>query len=95
MGDIQLFGQLASTGVVGVLLALAILALRAKDRELQLEKAARIEDSKAMMTLAMELQKQVILAVNKLSELVETWEKREQQRELSELQARQDRRTPR
>lgn len=70
--------QLASTGVVGALLVVAIFALRAKDKELQQEKAARIDDAKAYLQLAMSLQEQVITAVNKLSEIWEAWEKREE-----------------
>ncbi len=87
MGESQLIGQIASTGIVGVFLVLAILALRAKDAELSLEKSARIKDSQDFLQLAMNLQGQVILAVNKLSEMVESWERREQERERIEAAA--------
>jgi len=73
--------QLASTGIVGAVFVIALVALRAKDRQLNDEKAARIEDAKDMMTLAMDLQKQVIFAVNKLSDMTEAAEKRENERE--------------
>lgn len=83
----QLLAQLASTGVVGAFLVLALLALRTKDHELQGEKAARIKDSQDMMQLIMRLQQEVIIAVGKLSDLVDSWEKREAAKELSELRA--------
>lgn len=76
-----LIGQVASTGIVGIFLALALLALREKDKALLIEKNARIEDSQKYMTLAMALQKDVITAVKTLGEIVEKWEKREEDRE--------------
>ncbi len=85
--EVQFLAQLASTGVVGVLLVITLLALRSKDKELQDEKAARIKDAQDMMNLIMKLQQEVIIAVGKLSDLVESWEKREQARELTELRA--------
>ena len=92
-------GQIASTGLAGAMLVVALLALRAKDRALSAEQlarindtrenqqliaaeqTARINDSRENLQLIMKLQEQVILAVNKLSELVEIWEKREAERE--------------
>jgi hypothetical protein len=79
--EVQVLSQLAGTGVVGVLLVLSLLALRHKDRELKLEQQARIEDAKAYLNLAMSLQSQVIVAVNKLSEIVDAWERRDEERE--------------
>ena len=74
-------GQIASTGLAGAMLVVALLALRAKDKALTAEQAARVNDSRENLQLIMKLQEQVILAVNKLSELVEIWEKREADRE--------------
>ena len=74
-------GQIASTGLAGAMLVVALLALRAKDRALSAEQTARVNDSRENLQLIMKLQEQVILAVNKLSELVEIWEKREAERE--------------
>ena len=76
--------QIAGAGITGALLLVALFALRSKDRELSAEKAARIDDSKTNLQLIMKLQEQVILAVNKLSDLVEIWEKRETERERAE-----------
>ena len=89
--ETQLWGQLASTGVVGVLLVLALLALRQKDKELKDEQQARIEDAKAYLKLAMSLQEQVLGAVNKLAEIVEAWERREEEREKLEREAARER----
>lgn len=72
---------IASTGLAGAMLVVSLFALRSKDRELSTEKAARIGDSRDNLQLIMKLQEQVIMAVNKLSDLVEIWEKREAERE--------------
>lgn len=72
-----LLGQLASTGVVGVFLVMALIALKKKDADLDKEKNSRIEDTKQFSTLCLSLQKEVITAVQKLSEVVEFLEKRE------------------
>jgi energy-converting hydrogenase A subunit M len=80
----HILAQLASTGVVGVLLVLAILALRAKDAALIEEQHSRIEDAKAYLALAMALQKEVIAAVSKLADIVEIFERRETERERRE-----------
>ena len=73
--------QLAGTGVVGVVLVLALLALWRKDKDLRAEASARVEDAQRMLALAMTLQKDVTLAVSALTEIVEKWEKREEERE--------------
>jgi len=81
-GDqLQILGQLASTGVVGLLLVLTLYALRDKDRKLQSEMAARIEDAKKYNDLSMALQREVIQAVTKLGEMLEIWERREEAQE--------------
>lgn len=61
--------QLAGTGVVGVVLALALYALWRKDRDLRTESAARVEDAQRMLELAMKLQKELTLAVTALTEV--------------------------
>lgn len=76
----EALSQLAGTGVVGALLVVCMFALRQKDKELSDEKASRIKDAQDYTTLAMSLQKEVIIAVTKLSEIVDVWEKREQER---------------
>lgn len=76
-----LLQQLASSGVLGVVLVLALLALRTKDRELRGESQARIDDAQRMLELSMRLQKDVTLAVAALTEIVDKWEKREEERE--------------
>ena len=79
--------QIASVGITGALLILALFALRSKDKELSDEKNARIDDAKTNLQLAMKLQEQVILAVNKLADIVENWEKREVERERSMMRS--------
>lgn len=85
MGDVSMWAplltQLASTGVVGIFLVIALFALRHKDKALEDEKNARIKDAHDYTSLAMTLQKDVILAVKTLGEIVEKWEKREEERE--------------
>lgn len=76
-----LLAQLASTGVVGVFLIIVLYALREKDKALDIEKNARIEDAKQYLALSMTLQKDVIMAVKALGEIVDKWEKREEERE--------------
>ncbi len=78
--EMQALSQLASTGVVGVLLVLTLLALRSKDRELRAESQARIEDAKKYNDLAMNLQKQMIESVNKQGEIMDRFEAIEEQR---------------
>jgi hypothetical protein len=53
-------------------------------KELQEEQALRIGDAKDFHVLAMKLQESVIAAVNKLSDIVEVFEKRESAREMRE-----------
>ena len=86
--ETQLFTQIASTGVVGVLLVVVLLAYRQKDRELKEEQQARIADAKSYLDLAMKLQEQVIIAVQKLSEIVEYLEKQDRPKETRESAGR-------
>jgi len=78
-------GQIASSGILGALLVIALFALWQKDKELQREKNARIEDAKQYNMLSMSLQREVIQAVEKLSDIVQIWKQ----------QSERDRRTPR
>lgn len=49
---------------------------------------ARIEDAKMLNERHTALTERVIVAINKLGELMETWERREHEREMAEIQAR-------
>lgn len=91
-GNTELFGQLASTGVVGVLLVIALLALRdvyrqlnaAKDdcsSKIQAEMQARVDDAKRFNELSMSLQREIIEAVSKLGDMLDLLEKRDLERE--------------
>ncbi len=73
--------QLAGSGVLGVFLVLVLFALKQKDQDFKSEAKARIEDSQRMLALAMTLQKDVTTAVAALTEIVEKWERREEERE--------------
>ena len=77
----QLFSQIASTGVVGALLVIALLALRAKDKELKAEMTARIADSERFNQTALAIQKEVMTAVSKLAEMVKFTEERIEERD--------------
>jgi hypothetical protein len=63
--------QLASTGVVGVCLVIALIALWQKDKDLRTTESARIEDAQRMLTLAMTLQKDSTLAITALTAVME------------------------
>lgn len=76
-----LLSQIASTGIVGVFLVIALIALHRRDGELQTEKNLRIADAGKYLELALALQKDVIVAVKTLGEIVEKWERREEERE--------------
>jgi type II secretory pathway component PulM len=73
--------QLAGTGVVGLVLVLALLALWQKDKDYKAESKARIDDAQRMLAILMQMQKDVTTAVAALTEIVEKWEKREEERE--------------
>jgi hypothetical protein len=89
--EMQILSQLASTGLCGLFLVLALLALRTKDKELNAEKALRIKDSQDMMQLAMTIQASVIDAVHKLGDIVDAWEKHEAERKEERRRERSDR----
>jgi uncharacterized membrane protein len=83
----SVLAQLAGSGVLGIFLVLVLLALRQKDGDFKAEAKARIEDSQRMLALAMTLQKDVTTAVAALTEIVEKWERREEDRERMALEA--------
>jgi hypothetical protein len=71
---LKAIGQIASNGVLGALVVILLWAYYKKDRALY-------EQSERFQGLAMSLQREVITAVNKIMELAEFIEKREQERE--------------
>ncbi len=82
--------QLASSGVLGLFLVLVLLALKQKDAAYTTEAKARVDDAQRMLTLAIQLQKEVTTTVAALTEIMEKWEQREEDRErlVREVQAR-------
>ncbi len=78
-------------GIVGAMLLIVLWGYFRKDKALEEERAARIEDAKQVAVDAerygqtmVALQEKVIVAANKLIDLAGIWERREQQRELTE-----------
>lgn len=73
--------QIASTGIVGAFCVLALIMFWAKDKALTKEMNSRIEDAR-----------QVISAVNALTKIADTLEKREEEREhlLHELEKQRE-----
>ena len=76
----QLLEQLASAsnGLFGLLLVIALMALRAKDRELKeknlelkAEMQCRVEDAQQLTKVIMEQQKEIIQTVNSLRQIIE------------------------
>ena len=76
----ELFSELAHNGVMGVLLAIMLALFVRKDGELQREREARVNDAKDYTKLAVDLQRQVMDSVAKLSEIF-TELKQERRRE--------------
>jgi hypothetical protein len=76
----ELFVELAHSGLMGALLAIMLALFVRKDRELQREREARVNDAKDYTKLAVELQRQVMDSVAKLSEIF-TELKQERRRE--------------
>jgi hypothetical protein len=62
---------IASNGLLGVMLVVVGWFAWSKDRELQAERAARVEDAKGYTELALKLQAEVIDAVHKLADILE------------------------
>jgi hypothetical protein len=71
-------------GGLGAVLIVVGFAYFKKDQALVAEQQLRIKDAHDYLTLAMKLQESVISAVNKLSDIVEVFEKRETSREARE-----------
>lgn len=71
-------GQIASTGVMGVLLVIALIALYLKDKQLGEETEARIKDGQETQKLLMQVQQSAIDTTHKLSEVADRMEKREE-----------------
>jgi hypothetical protein len=67
--------SIASQGLLGVLLIVVGWVAWSKDRELQAERLARIDDAKNYTELALKLQSQVIEAVNRLGDILDEMKK--------------------
>jgi len=70
-----LAASIASHGLLGALLVVVAWVAWSKDRELQNERLARIQDAQDYRELALKLQAQVIDAVNKVSGILEELKK--------------------
>ena len=66
--------QIAGYGVVGALLVVALLALRALHQELAAERAARIQDAKDNTALLLRIQQATADAIGKLYDLAKARE---------------------
>lgn len=67
----SLIATLASHGLLGLVCAVLLWILWQKDKDLTLERQARVADAKAYTDLALGLQKQVLASVEKLSDIFE------------------------
>lgn len=72
----EALNQIASHGILGALLVVALIAYYLKDKRLSEETDARIKDGEETRKLIMQVQQQAIEAVHKLGEIVEWAEKR-------------------
>lgn len=70
-----LLQQLASSGVMGLLLALALVALWEKDKQLKAEMTARITDATRYTDLALGLQKELIDAARDIKTMLDLFQK--------------------
>lgn len=61
--------QVAGAGLLGALLVIALFALRALHNELAAERAARIQDAKDFTAILLAVQKEVLAAVDRLTDL--------------------------
>jgi hypothetical protein len=82
-------------GVVGAMLVVLGIMYYRKEQECQAkekanlaEKDARIADAKAYNATHSALHERVLTAIDKLSELMEIWERREHERVMAELHSR-------
>ncbi len=71
-------------GALGVACLFLVLALKRKDDALGAEVKARVEDAKAYAAAIVNVNREVSDAVRKMAELVSSWERREQEREIRE-----------
>lgn len=78
MAEAELYKQIASTGILGILLVASILALVRIYRDLIAEKNSRIEDATKFNTLALAMQKEMILATQSLVKIARSFEVREE-----------------
>jgi hypothetical protein len=67
--------NIASQGLLGVMLVVVGWVAWSKDRELKTEREARIADAKNYTDLALKLQAQVIEAVHKLADILDEMKK--------------------
>ena len=65
----EALAALVQYGAVGIILVISLLALRSLHAELAAERAARIQDAKDSTQLLIQLQKEILAAVDKLSDL--------------------------
>jgi hypothetical protein len=63
--------SIASQGLLGAILLIALWVAWSKDRELKAEREARITDAKSYTAAALTMQAQVIDAVHKLANILE------------------------
>ncbi|RPH62418.1 MAG: hypothetical protein EHM89_05610 [Acidobacteria bacterium] len=66
---------IASQGLLGLMLVIVGYVAWSKDRELKVEREARIADARNYTDLALKLQAQVIDAVNKVSDILDEMKK--------------------
>ena len=67
----SLVGLLAQHGLPGIIIGLLVFWVYLKDKELKIERDARIADAKAFTQLALGLQENAISSVNKLTDVFE------------------------
>lgn len=66
-----LLTTIASQGLLGILLIVVGVFAWSKDRELKAEREARVADAKDYTKIALDLQEQVLDAVNKLADILD------------------------
>lgn len=71
MNAAQLVAQIASQGLLGVMLIIVSWVAWKKDQALEEERDARIADAKNYNELSLKLQAQVLDAVNKLADILD------------------------
>lgn len=71
MDPASLVEKISSYGILGLVAALALYVAYKKDKDLQAEKDARIDDAKKGLQLALDLQAKVSGSIDKLSDILE------------------------